>query len=55
MKDKKYKVIAFMPMDVEEQEPLTMEEAQAEKEQCELMQPENIYKIIDTETDEEIE
>ena len=29
------------------------EEAQAEKEQAELMQPENIYKIVDVETDEE--
>lgn len=42
---KKYKVVCYMRVEAEEQEPLTLEEAEAEKEQGEFMQPENRYEI----------
>jgi len=42
---KKYRLIAFIRIDPEDDEPLTYEQALAEKEQQELMSPENIYRI----------
>ena len=42
---KRYRLIAFMRIEPEDTEPLTYEEALAEKEQQELMCPENLYRI----------
>ena len=42
---RRYRLIAFMRIEPEDDEPLTYEEALAEKEQQELMCPENIYRI----------
>ena len=42
---KRYRLIPFMRIEPEDDEPLTYEEALAEKEQQELMCPENIYRI----------
>ena len=42
---KKYRLVAYLRVDPEDQEPMTYEEALAEKEQQELMGPENLYRI----------
>jgi len=42
---KQYHLIAFIRVDSEDDEPLTYEQACAEKDQQELMCPENIYRI----------
>ena len=42
---RRYRLIAFMRIEPEDDEVLTYEEALAEKEQQELMCPENIYRI----------
>jgi len=42
----KYRIVCFMRINIEdEEEELTLHEAEKEQEHCELMQPENIYKI----------
>ncbi len=43
--DKKYKVVCYIRVDSDDNDPLTIEEAISEKEQAEFMQPENIYQI----------
>ena len=42
---RRYSLIAFICVESDEAEPLTYEEALAEKEQLELMCPENVYRI----------
>ena len=42
---RRYRLIAFMRIEPEGDEPLTYDEALAEKEQQELMSPENLYRI----------
>jgi len=42
---KQYRLIAYLRVDPEDPEPMTCEEALAEKEQQELMCPENVYRI----------
>ena len=42
---KRYRLIAFMRIEPEDSEPLTYAEALSEKEQQELMCPENLYQI----------
>ena len=42
---KRYRLIAYIRVDPEDAELMTYEEALAEKEQQELMSPENIYRI----------
>ena len=42
---KQYRLIAFIRVDPEDDEPMTYEQALAEKEQQELMSPENMYRI----------
>lgn len=41
----KYQVVCYMRIETEKVNPLTHKEALDEKEQDELMQPENIYQI----------
>jgi len=43
--EKKYQVVCYFRIDTEAKMPLTYEEALQDKEQLELMQPENIYRI----------
>ena len=43
--DNKYKVVCYIRVDSDDNDRLTIEEAISEKEQAELMQPENIYQI----------
>ncbi len=43
--EKKYQVVCYLRIDSECKTPLTYEEALQDKEQLELMQPENIYRI----------
>jgi len=45
--DMKYRVVCYMRIDAapEEEEPLSYEEALEEMENCQEMQPENIYEI----------
>ena len=50
---RRYRLIAFMRIEPEDDEPLTYEEALAEKEQQELMSPENIYRIEETDEEQE--
>jgi hypothetical protein len=47
---KKYRLIAYVRVDPEGQEPMTYEEAQTEKEQQEFLFPENVYRIEEVET-----
>ena len=42
---RRYSLIAVIRVESDEAEPLTYEEALAEKEQLELMCPENVYRI----------
>ena len=42
---RRYRLITFMRIDPEEDEPLTYEQALSEKEQQELMCPENLHRI----------
>lgn len=42
---KRFRLIAYIRVDPEDADPLTYEEALAEKEQQELMCPENIFQI----------
>ena len=42
---KQYRLIAFMRIEPEAAEPMTYEDALAEKKQQELMSPENMYRI----------
>jgi hypothetical protein len=42
---KQYQLVAFIRVEAEEGEPMPYEEALKEKEQQELMCPENIYRI----------
>ena len=44
-RDKGYQLVSFIRIGPEDSEPLTYEEALAEKEQQELMCPENLYQI----------
>jgi hypothetical protein len=53
MAEKKYKVVCYMRIDPEDQEPMTMAEAAAEVENLELMQPENKYTVELWEGDDE--
>jgi len=46
---KKYKLIAYIRVEPEDQELMTLEEAQAEKEQGEFLFPENRYDIEEIE------
>lgn len=48
----KYKIICYMEIESEDQEPMTIEEAQKEVEHLKLLQPENIYKIRPLDEDE---
>ena len=43
--EKRFRLVAFMRIEPEDDEPMTYDEALAEKEQLELMSPENIYRI----------
>jgi hypothetical protein len=43
--DRKYQVVCYLRIEPEDQMLLTYEEALQDKNQLELMQPENIYKI----------
>ena len=45
MDTKKYQVVCYLRIDPKAKMPLTYEEAIQDKEQLELMQPENIYRI----------
>jgi hypothetical protein len=45
---KKYRIVCYMRIE-NETEPMALEEAKKEKEQAELMQPENIYEIEEAE------
>ena len=47
MKTEKYRLVAYLRIDPEDSEPLTYEEALSEKEQQELISPENLYRIED--------
>lgn len=47
METEKYRLIAFVRVDPEDEEPMTYAEALAEKEQQELISPENLYRIED--------
>ena len=42
---KKYRVVCYMRIEAEDQEPMTLAEAYKEAEQAELMQPENKYVV----------
>ena len=42
---KRYQLISFMRIEPEDDEPMTHEEALAEKDQQELMFPENIFRV----------
>ena len=42
---KQYRLVAYIRVDPENPEPMTYEEALAEKEQQELMCPENLYQL----------
>ncbi|MBI4487500.1 MAG: hypothetical protein HY694_00310 [Deltaproteobacteria bacterium] len=50
---KKYRLVAYMRIEPEDEELLTYEEAISEKEQQELMCPENIYCIEEMKSDED--
>jgi len=50
--EKKYKIICYMEIEAEDQEPLTIDEARKELEHLKLLQPENIYKIRPIDPDE---
>ena len=45
MTKNRFKVVCFMRIEPEEQEPMTLRAAKDEVRQQECMQPENIYKI----------
>ena len=49
MENKKYKLVCYCRIDVEDVEPMTKEEVEGEKEQSEFLFPENIYKIEEIE------
>ena len=42
---KRYRLVPFIRGDPEDEEPMTYDEALAEKEQQELLFPENVYRI----------
>lgn len=46
---KQYRLVAYIRVDPEDGEPMTYEEAQAEKEQQQFLFPENIYRIEEIE------
>ena len=48
--EKRYRLITFMRIDPEEDEPLTYEQALSEKDQQELMCPENLHRIEELES-----
>lgn len=50
---KRYRVVAYMRTDSEDEELLTYKEALSEKEQQELMFPENLYQIEEVKSDED--
>ncbi|MCG3771942.1 MAG: hypothetical protein JW384_03141 [Nitrosomonadaceae bacterium] len=50
--DKRYRVVAFIRIDSEEEEVVTYQEAIAELEQQNFMFPENTYQIEEVNTDE---
>ena len=41
----RFRLIAYIRVDPEDDEPMTYEQALAEKDQQELMSPENMYRI----------
>ncbi|UCG04918.1 MAG: hypothetical protein JSV83_13410 [Desulfobacterales bacterium] len=43
--EKKYQLVCYMRVEPEELKPLTYEQALQDKQQLELMQPDNIYRI----------
>jgi hypothetical protein len=43
--DKRYKVVCYMRVEAENQEPMALAQAIREAEQAELMQPENKYVV----------
>jgi len=45
MTRKKFKVVCFIRVDSEVEEPLSYEEAKRERENSKFMQPENVYRI----------
>lgn len=47
--EKRYRLIAYLRIDPEEEEPMTYEEALAEQEQQALLCQENLYKIEEVE------
>ena len=49
--EKKYQIVSYMRIDVDEVEPLTYKEAIEEKDHVEFLQPENIYRIEEIEGD----
>ena len=50
---RRYRLIAFIRIDPEDDEPLTYEQALAEKDQQELMSPENMYHIEEIKKEDE--
>jgi hypothetical protein len=49
--EKKYQLICYVRIETGDGMPLTYKEALQDKEQLELMQPENIYRIEEIEDD----
>lgn len=45
----KYRVVCYMRIDCEDEEPMTLEEALGEVDQAKMMQPENHYEIEEIE------
>lgn len=43
--DKKYRVTCYIRVDPDEYEPMSLEEAESERDHCKFLQPENIYGI----------
>jgi len=47
---KRYRLVAYIRVDVEHEEPMTYDEALAEQEQQQFLSPENIYRIEEIES-----
>ncbi|MBI4531880.1 MAG: hypothetical protein HY709_10235 [Candidatus Latescibacteria bacterium] len=50
---KRYRLVAYLRIDPDNDEPMTYEEALAEQEQHVLLFPENLYRIEELSTEEE--
>jgi len=47
--EKSYRVVCYMRIDCEDEEPMTLKEAQAEVDQAQMLQPENHYEVEEIE------